>query len=77
MKNYLRPYTMCTKVETEGYLLAGTGGGSAGSIKPAGSNSIKTKGINGNGSTCGSTMWKEGTKSFSPFKNNFSEAENE
>ena len=37
MKNYLRPYTMCTKVETEGYLLAGTGGGSAGSIKPAGS----------------------------------------
>lgn len=27
MKNYLKPYTACTKVESEGYLLAGTGGG--------------------------------------------------
>lgn len=25
MKNYLKPYTACTKVESEGYLLAGTG----------------------------------------------------
>lgn len=45
MKNYLRPYTMCTKVETEGYLLAGSPGGNAGSIKPAGLNSIKAKGL--------------------------------
>lgn len=27
MKNYLKPYTACTTVESEGYLLAGTGGG--------------------------------------------------
>ena len=26
MKNYLKPYTACTTVESEGYLLAGTGG---------------------------------------------------
>ena len=32
MKNYLKPYTMCTKVESEGYLLAGTGGGTNGQI---------------------------------------------
>ena len=25
MKNYLKPYTKCTKVESEGYLLADTG----------------------------------------------------
>jgi len=33
MKNYLKPYTMCTKVESEGYLLAGTGGGRNGQIR--------------------------------------------
>lgn len=27
MKNYLKPYTACTTVESEGYLLAETGGG--------------------------------------------------
>lgn len=32
MKNYLKPYTMCTRVESEGYLLAGTGGGTNGQI---------------------------------------------
>lgn len=77
MKNYLRPYTMCTKVETEGYLLAGSPGGNAGSIKPAGLNSIKAKGTNGNGSTCGSKSWEEGTKHFSPLKTNLSESEDE
>lgn len=35
MKNYLKPYTMCTKVESEGYLLAGTGGGTNGQITKA------------------------------------------
>ncbi|EGW49480.1 hypothetical protein HMPREF0666_02700 [Prevotella sp. C561] len=33
MKNYLKPYTMCTRVESEGYLLAGTGGGRNGQIR--------------------------------------------
>lgn len=33
MKNYLKPYTKCTKVESEGYLLAGTGGGRNGQIR--------------------------------------------
>ena len=33
MKNYLKPYTKCTRVESEGYLLAGTGGGRNGQIR--------------------------------------------
>ena len=33
MKSYLKPCTACTKVETEGYLLAGTGGGHNGSFR--------------------------------------------
>ena len=35
MKNYLKPYTMCTRVESEGYLLANTPGGGPGIITPA------------------------------------------
>ncbi len=30
MKNYLKPYTMCTRVESEGYLLTNTGQAHAG-----------------------------------------------
>ena len=37
MKNYLKPYTMCTKVESEGYLLAGTGQANAGQFSQGGS----------------------------------------
>lgn len=37
MKNYLKPYTMCTKVESEGYLLAGTGQADAGQFSKGGS----------------------------------------
>ena len=36
MKNYLKPYTACTTVESEGYLLAETGGGHNGGINPGG-----------------------------------------
>ena len=36
MKNYLKPYTACTTVESEGYLLAGTGGGHNGGINQGG-----------------------------------------
>lgn len=39
MKNYLKPYTMCTKVESEGYLLAGTGQADAGQFSKGGSSS--------------------------------------
>ena len=38
MKNYLRPYTAWTKVESEGYLLAGTGGAGNGGFTPGGGN---------------------------------------
>ena len=34
MKNYLKPYTTCTTVESEGYLLAGTGSAENGTITP-------------------------------------------
>lgn len=34
MKNYLKPYTACTKVEVEGYLLAGSPGARNGQITP-------------------------------------------
>ena len=37
MKNYLKPYTMCTRVESEGYLLAGTGQADAGQFSQGGS----------------------------------------
>lgn len=37
MKNYLKPYTMCTRVESEGYLLAGTGQANAGQFSQGGS----------------------------------------
>ena len=36
MKIYLKPYTACTKVEAEGYLLAGTGNGNNGGFRPGG-----------------------------------------
>ncbi|ANR73813.1 hypothetical protein J4856_05345 [Prevotella scopos JCM 17725] len=36
MKIYLKPYTACTKVEVEGYLLAGTGNGNNGGFRPGG-----------------------------------------
>ena len=39
MKNYLKPYTMCTRVESEGYLLAGTGQADAGQFSQGGSGS--------------------------------------
>ncbi len=38
MKNYLKPYTACTTVESEGYLLAGTGGAGNGGFTPGGGN---------------------------------------
>ena len=34
MKNYLKPYTKCTKVESEGYLLADSPGGGHEIINP-------------------------------------------
>lgn len=34
MKNYLKPYTACTKVEMESHLLSGSGGGHNGGINP-------------------------------------------
>ena len=34
MKNYLKPYTECTKVESEGHLLAGSPGAGNGPITP-------------------------------------------
>ena len=34
MKNYLKPYTACTKVEMESQLLSGSGGGHNGGINP-------------------------------------------
>lgn len=34
MKNYLKPYTMCTRVESEGYLLADSPGGGHEIINP-------------------------------------------
>ena len=34
MKSYLKPYTACTTVESEGYLLAGTGSAENGTITP-------------------------------------------
>lgn len=39
MKNYLKPYTKCTRVESEGYLLAGTGQADAGQFSKGGSGS--------------------------------------
>lgn len=39
MKNYLKPYTMCTRVESEGYLLAGSGQANAGQFSNGGSGS--------------------------------------
>lgn len=39
MKNYLKPYTKCTKVESEGYLLADTGQAHAGQFSKGGSSS--------------------------------------
>ncbi|UEB09341.1 hypothetical protein [Prevotella melaninogenica] len=38
MKNYLKPYTACTKVESEGYLLAGTGSAGNGGFTSGGGN---------------------------------------
>lgn len=38
MKNYLKPYTECTTVESEGYLLAGTGSAGSGGFTSGGSN---------------------------------------
>ena len=38
MKNYLKPYTVCTTVESEGYLLAGTGSAGNGGFTPGGGN---------------------------------------
>ncbi len=34
MKNYLKPYTACTKVESEGYLLAGSPNAGGGGFTP-------------------------------------------
>jgi len=34
MKNYLKPYTACTKVEMGSHLLSGSGGGHNGGINP-------------------------------------------
>ena len=34
MKNYLKPYTACTKVEMESHLLSESGGGHNGGINP-------------------------------------------
>lgn len=34
MKNYLKPYTACTKVEVESHLLSGSGGGYNGGFTP-------------------------------------------
>lgn len=34
MKNYLKPYTACTKVESEGYLLADSPGAGHGGFTP-------------------------------------------
>lgn len=36
MKNYLKPYTACTKVEMESHLLSGSGGGHSGGFTPGG-----------------------------------------
>ena len=33
MKNYLKPYTACTKVEMESHLLSGSGGGHNGGFQ--------------------------------------------
>ncbi len=49
MKNYLKPYTACTKVESEGHLLAGSpkdtpnagGGGFTGGTPGGGSGQIQ------------------------------------
>ena len=38
MKNYLKPYTECTTVESEGYLLAGTGSAGNGGFTSGGGN---------------------------------------
>ena len=50
MKNYLKPYTACTKVESEGHLLAGTGGAGNGGFTPGGGNQ---GGGNKGGGGCG------------------------
>ena len=34
MKNYLKPYTACTKVESEGHLLAGSPNAGGGGFTP-------------------------------------------
>lgn len=34
MKNYLKPYTACTKVESEGHLLAGSPSAGGGGFEP-------------------------------------------
>ena len=59
MKNYLKPYTACTTVESEGYLLAGgskdTPGAENGQIKPgtpgSGSGQAQTNSTNNAKST--------------------------
>jgi hypothetical protein len=44
MKNYLKPYTECTKVESEGYLLVSTDPSAGhGKIKPGGGSDGKGK----------------------------------
>ena len=44
MKNYLKPYTKCTKVESEGYLLAGSPGGGHETIKVKEGNKVIDQG---------------------------------
>lgn len=44
MKNYLKPYTKCTKVESEGYLLADTGQAHAGQFSKGNEEKSKTEG---------------------------------
>ena len=38
MKNYLKPYTACTTIEVEGYLLAGSPGAGHGGFTSGGGN---------------------------------------
>ena len=61
MKNYLKPYTACTKVESEGYLLAGSpnaGGGGFTPGQPGGGPGQSQKNSTNNAKT---------TKSYAPY----------
>lgn len=61
MKNYLKPYTECTKVESEGHLLAGSPGAGNGPITPG------TPGSGSGQSQNPPTNNSKTTKSYAPY----------